>query len=94
MSNPVLLEEVCDSAHLGIDEGGIVPEVEVTNNNVLVPASLIRLDVAQRVELLRICLDPLVNDGNRRFVLFSKELPIWFTQVTASYMIYIEASCT
>ena len=34
MSNPVLLEEVCDSAHLGIDEGDIVPEVEVTSNNV------------------------------------------------------------
>ena len=30
MSNQVLLDEVCDSAHLGIDEGDIVPEVEVT----------------------------------------------------------------
>ena len=65
MSNPVLLDEVCDSAHLGIDEGDIVPEVEVTSNNVVVPASLMRLDDAQRVELLRICSDPLVNDGNR-----------------------------
>ena len=63
MSNQVLLEEVCDSAHLGIDEGDIVPEVEVTNNNVVVPASLIRLDDSQRIELLRICPDPLANDG-------------------------------
>ena len=65
MSNPVLLDEVCDSAHLGIDEGDIVPEVEVTNNNVVVLASLMQLDDSQRIKLLRICPDPLVNDGNQ-----------------------------
>ena len=36
MSNPILLDEVCDSSHLGIDQGDLVPEVEVTSNNVVV----------------------------------------------------------
>ena len=86
MSNQVLLEEVCDSAHLGIDEGDIVPEVEVTNNNVVVPASLIRLDDSQRIELLRICPDPLANDGNQGVDLYCsvKELP---RGLVASYII-------
>ena len=70
MLNPVLLDEVCDSAHFGIDEGDIVPEVEVTNNNVVAPASLMRLDDSQRIKLLRICPDPLVNDGNQGLDLY------------------------
>ena len=36
MSNPVLLDEVCDSSHLGIDQEDLVREVEVTSNNVVV----------------------------------------------------------
>ena len=74
MSNPILLDEVCDSAHLGIDQEDLVPEVEVTSNNVMVqkdlvpevevtsnnvvvPESLMQLDNAQLVELIRICPD-------------------------------------
>ena len=37
MSNAVLLDEVCDSSHLGIDQEDLVPKVEVTSNNVVVP---------------------------------------------------------
>ena len=33
----------------------LVPEVEVTSNNVVVPESLMQLDDAQLVEMLRIC---------------------------------------
>ena len=72
-SNPVLLDEVCDSSHLGsdlhwhsgvkgscptllsvcdpshlgIDQDDLVPEVETTSNNVVVPESLMQLDDAQ-----------------------------------------------
>ena len=37
MSNPVLLDEVCDSSHLGMDQDDLVPVVEITDNNVVVP---------------------------------------------------------
>ena len=36
----------------------IVPEVEVTSNNDVVPELLIQFDDAQHVELIRICPDP------------------------------------
>ena len=45
-SNPILLDEVCDSSHLGIDQGDLVTEVEVTSNNVVVPKSLMEVDNA------------------------------------------------
>ena len=31
MSNPILLDEVCDFAHLGIDQDDLVTEVEITS---------------------------------------------------------------
>ena len=65
MSNPTLLDEVCDSAHLGIDQDDLVPEVEITSNNAVVSESLMQLDFAQLIELIRICPDPLVNDDNQ-----------------------------
>ena len=65
MSNPILLDEVCDSAYLGIDQDDIVAEVVMTSNNVVVPESLLQLDDSQLVELIRICPDPLRNDGNQ-----------------------------
>ena len=65
MSNPMLLDEVCDSAHLGIEDDLVPEEVEATSNNVVVPESMIHLDDAQLVELTRICPDPLLNDGNQ-----------------------------
>ena len=65
MSNPMLLDEVCDSAHLGIEDDLVPEEVEATSNNVVVPESMIHLDDAQLVELTRISPDPLLNDGNQ-----------------------------
>ena len=66
MSDPILLDEVCDWSHLGIDQEDLVPVVETTDNNVVAPESLMQLlDDAQLVELLRICPDPLVNNDNQ-----------------------------
>ena len=70
MSNPTLLDEVCDSSHLGIDQDDLVPEVEVTSNNAVVTESLMQLEDAQHVELLRICPDPSINNGNQGIDLY------------------------
>ena len=53
---------MCESAHLGIDHEDLMSEVEITDNNVVAPESLMQLDDAQRVELLRICPDLLIYD--------------------------------
>ena len=86
-SNPVLLDEVCDSSHLGTEQEDLVPEVVITSNNVAVPESLMQLDDAQLIELIRICPDPLINDGNQRVDLYCAVKS--YRRLAASFMMTI-----